>query len=891
VSTRLIGLLLRLAPRRFRGRYASEMLAVHAERREERAGGNRRWWFGLREVVGVLRLVAKLRLDGGPGDEVKTTRGGGATMDAILNDFRFALRTLRRNPGFTLAAVVVLGLGIGANTAIFSAANAFLFRPLPFADEDGLALVYETNPEFGWTDAAAAPANALDWREQVEAFQDLALYSEWVSEVTHISEGEPELLGLNNVTGNFFDVLGVHAEVGRTFRWDETWEGKDDVVVLSHDLWVSHFGADPSVVGRMVEIGGGTVEVVGVMPDGFVFPDDRVDLWSPFGWPMDDRQAIWFRRAHWLRPVVRLAPGTTLEEADAQLQVVVGRLSQEYPETNRVMGAGLAPMRAFMIRDVRTPLLILVGAVGLLLVLACTNVANLVLVRGAERSREVALRAALGAGRRRVMTLLLAESVVLSILGGAVGLALGWMGVQAMKDMTRLGIQGATGVVLDHRVALFVLAAAAVSGTLFGFGPALRSSGAGSAEALKEGGRSGTPGLQRQRLVNALVVAEVGLALMLVIGAGLMVRSFARLRAVDPGFSTEGTIAVQFSVPGRYQSRDEVLDFQRRFAELLQGRPGIERVGRIGQLPLAGTSWSSQFQAEGWPPERVGFEIVHRRADAGYFDALDIPLLRGRMFAPDDAPDGPLVVVVNETFVREHFPGEDPIGQKIAYDRAAAANPDDSYWYEIIGIVGDQHQVSPGEPPRAEVFEYADQDWGRDPWFVMKTSVEPLSVVPAVRSVLAELDPLIPVARVRPLREVWRSSMARQQFILTLLTAFGIVALLLAAVGVYGVTAQAARTRTQEIGIRMALGARGSRVVAMMLRQGLTVVGMGLALGLGASLLATRALTTLLFNVDPADPGTITAVVLLLGGVATLACYLPARRATRVDPVTSLRSE
>ncbi len=812
-------------------------------------------------------------------------------VDLILHDLRFAVRTLRRNPGFTLTAVSVLALGIGANTAIFSAANAFLFRPLPFADEDRLAFVYETNPEFGWTDETAAPANALDWREQVAAFEDLALYSEWVTRVTHVADGEPELLGLNNVTGNFFDVLGARAELGRTFRWEETWDGDDDVVVLSHATWVSRFGADPEVVGRTIDIGGTTVEVVGVMPEGFVFPNDRVDLWSPFGWPTENRQAVWFRRAHWLRPVVRLAPGASLAEADAQLQVVVSRLSEEYPETNRVMGAGLAPMRDFMIRDVRTPLLILVGAVALLLVLACTNVANLMLVRGAERSREVGLRTALGAGRARVMALLLAESAVLSTLGGAAGLGLGWLGVRAMQGMTRLGIQGATGVALDHRVVLFVLAAAVASGTLFGLGPALRTSGAGPADALKEGGRSGSPGAHRLRLVNTLVVAEVGLALMLVIGAGLMVRSFLKLRAVDPGFATQGTIAVQFNVPGRYQNRDEVLDFERRFAELLEGRPGIERVGRIGLLPLAGTSWSSQFQAEGWPPERIGFEILHRRADAGYFDALDIPLVRGRMFGPEDEPDGPLVVLVNETFVREHFPGEDPIGQKIAYDRAAAANPQDSYWYEIVGIVGDQHQVSPGEPARAEVFENADQDWGRDPWFVMKTSVDPLSVVPAVRSALAEVDPLVPLAEIRRLREVWQGSMARQQFILTLLTVFGAVALALAAVGVYGVTAQAARARTQEIGIRMALGARGSKVVAMMLRQGLILVGVGLMLGLVASLLTTRALTTLLFSVHPADPATIVAVMLLLGGVASLACYLPARRATRVDPVASLRAE
>ncbi|HSM59739.1 MAG TPA: FtsX-like permease family protein, partial [Longimicrobiales bacterium] len=487
--------------------------------------------------------------------------------------------------------------------------------------------------------------------------------------------------------------------------------------------------------------------------------------------------------------------------------------------------------------------------------------------------------------------LMLTESALLSVVGGTVGLGLGWLGLRAMKGMTRLGIEGATGVAVDHRVVLFVMGAAAASGMLFGFVPALRSSGATSHEALKEGGRAGSAGGRGASTVNALVVAEVALALMLVVGAGLMVRSSWLLRAVDPGFATEGTLAVRFAVPGRYEGRDAVLAFQGRFLELLEGRPGIERAGRIGWLPLAGTSWSSQFQAEGWPSDRVGLEILHRRADRGYFEALDIPLVRGRLFEPGDGPDQPLVVVVNETFAREHFPGEDPIGQKIAYDRTAAANPEDNNWYEIVGIVGDQSQESPGLPVRAEVFEHTAQDWDREPWIVMRTSVAPLSVVPAVRAALEELDPLVPIAEIRPLREVWRTSMARQDFILVLLSAFGVVALLLAAVGVYGVTAQAARARTREIGIRMALGARASEVVGMMLRRGLVGVAVGLAIGLGASLVATRALTTVLFGVEPTDPGTLGAVVVLLAGVAAIACWLPARRATRVDPVASLRSE
>ncbi len=889
--SRLLEALLTLAADDFRSRYGAEVIQVHQERAAVQRGPIQWLLFGGRELVGIVWLVVRSRLgQRHRGVGGTTTRGrGGSMVDTIGQDLRFAFRTLTRNPAFAATAVAVLALGIGANTAIFSAVNAFFFRPLPFADPDRLVMLYETNPEFGWQHAGGAPANVLDWREQVDAFQDVAMYTEHVGSFTHVREGEPELLGVTNVSGNFFSVLGVPAALGRAFEWDETWEGNDGVIILSHALWETHFGADPGVVGRTVELSGTTVEIVGVMPDGFSFPSDQTQMWSPWGWATDARDQVWFRRAHWVRPVARLAPGVSPTEADGQLQVVVHRLQTEYPETNRVMGAGLMPLRSFLVREVRMPLMVLLGAVSLLLLLACANVANLMLVRASERSREVALRHALGAGRRRVVRQFLTESLVMAFLGGTLGLGLGWAGVRAMERLTALGIDGATAIALDARVVLFTLAVALFSGVVFGLAPALNSTGSRLGEALKDGGRGGTAGRQGLRTVNLLVATEVALALLLVVGAGLMVRSFWLLRDVDPGFQVEGTLAVQLTVPStRYAERDQVLAFYDQLTEALEGRPGIERAGTVGHLPLAGQSWSSQFQAEGWPPDRVGFEIVHRRADPGYFEALGIPLVRGRMFDSSDGPEAPLVVVVNETFAREHFPGEDPLGQKIAYDRAATA---ESTWYEIVGIVGDQHQNSPGQPVVAEVFENRDQDWGRFSWIVMRTSMEPMSVVPVFRSVLREMDPLIPVASVRPLEEVWRTSMAREEFILTLLGIFGAVALVLAAVGVYGVTAQAARKRTQEIGIRMALGAAAPDVLSMLLRQALRVVGLGLAVGLVATLLTTRVLTTLLFGVAPTDPGTLAAVVVLLGGVALLACYVPALRATRVDPVRSLRAE
>ena len=888
MKARLARALLALAPREFRQRHGEELLRVHLERRARRTARLSVVLFDVREAAGLILLVGGLRLHGRARDPGQG-RGGARMLERRIQDLRFAVRTLRRNPAYAVTAVLVLALGIGANTAIFGAANAFFFRPLPFGEPDRLVMLYETNPEFGWTHETAAPANVLDWREQVEAFEDIAMYSEFVNRVTYVRDGEPELIGAAAVSGNFFDVMGVPALRGRVLRWEETWQGRDDVVVISHGLWRRMFGEAADAVGRRIEIQGTTVEVVGVMPASFNFPSAEIQLWTPWGWPDANRQQVSFRRAHWVRPIGRLAPGVSVEEADAQLQVVVSRLQREYPETNAVMGAGLMPLRDFLVRGVRAPVLALVGAVALLLLLACVNVANLALVRAGERTREIGLRRALGAGRARIVGLLGAETLLLAGAGGLLGLAVGWAGVRAIDRMTSLGIDGATGVAMDHRVVLFTIGATLLSALLFGLAPIARFAGGDLHGDLKHGDRSGRIGRRGTRVAGSLVAAEVALALLITIGAGLMVRTFMHLRSVDPGFRTENVLAVRFTIPAvRYAERDAVLAFYDRFIEAVEARPGIERAGTVGQLPLAGPGWSSQFQAEGWPSDRVGIEILHRRADAGYFDALGIPLVRGRMFGLSDRPDSPPVVLINETFAAAHFPGEDPIGQRIAYDRAADEN---SIWYEIIGIVGDQHQQSPALPARAEAFENRDQDWSRSSWVVLRTSVQPIAAVPSVREALRELDPLIPLSEVRPIREVWHASVAREQLVLTLLTIFGALALLLAAVGVYGVTAQAARERTREIGIRIALGANRLDVLRQMLRHGLVGVVIGLGAGTAGAALGTRALASLLFGVQPTDAGTFGAVAGVLLAVALAACWIPAHRATRVDPVTSLRAE
>ncbi|MGD8321497.1 MAG: ABC transporter permease, partial [Gemmatimonadota bacterium] len=723
----LLRALLALAPRAFRDRYGAEVLEVHVARAAQRGSWIRRIAFGLGEVAGLGWAVLRARVGSGSrgaaaGEERGTGRwGGGAPMlETTLQDIRFALRTLRRNPGFAVTAVAVLALGIGANTAIFSAANAFLFRPLPFGDADRLVMLYETNPEYGWEHQTSAPANALDWRDRVEALQDVALYSEFVNEVPFVRDGEPELLGVVNVTGNFFSVLGVRPELGRGFTWDETWSGNDRVVILNHDFWVSHYGADPSVVGTTVTLGSTSVEIAGVAPEGFDFPNPDADMWSPFGWDPANRDAAWFRRAHWLRPVARLAPGVTPAQADAALQVVVKELQGRYPGTNKVMGAGLMPLRDFLTMDVRRPLTILMGAVALLLLLACTNVANLMLVRASDRTREVALRVAVGAGRWRVARQMLTEGMVLALAGGSLGLWLGWLGIKALAAQRPVGIQGATTLSLDHRVVLFTVLAAVASGLLFALAPALRTTRGDVHEALKDGGRGESRGRGSLRAAGALVAVEVGLAVLLVVGSGLMIRSFVLMRNVDPGFRSRGVLAIQFGIPSaRYPDRDEVLAFQDDFERRMEARPGIEQVGLVNQLPLNGQSWTTQLQVEGWPPDKVGFEIVHRRADRGYFQALDIPLLRGRLFGHGDRPGAPPVIVVNETFARQYFPGEDPVGKKVAFDRHATA---ESTWHTIVGVVGDQKQTSVAEPTRAEVFHDREQDWERTSWYVVRTA-------------------------------------------------------------------------------------------------------------------------------------------------------------------------
>lgn len=808
----------------------------------------------------------------------------------LRQDGIFALRQLRRYPAVTAVAVLTLALGIGAVTAIFSAVNAAILRPLPFADPGRLLMLWEENAERGWHMQTAAPANALDWREQVPAFEDVAMYADFQERATLGGVGEPRPVRTATVTGNFFSVLGVRPALGRTLRDDETWRTEERVAVLSHRAWTREFGADPEVIGRTVRLDGNPYEVVGVMPASFRFPFPEVDFWSPFGWSPETREAAFFRRAHWVRPIARLRPGATVEEADAQLRTVARRLQERHPVLNRGMGAGLTPLQRFLVGDTRTPLLVLLFAVGVLLLLACANVGNLLLVRATARHREIAVRSALGASRVRIARQMIVESLVLSGLGGLAGLALGWAATRVLAAVRPPELLADGGLPLDWRVLAFTVAATALSGVLFGLVPAVWASRAPVGEALKEGGRSGGAGRGARRTASALVAGEVALAVLLVAGAGLLGRSFAQLQRVDPGFDPQNVLTASLSLPGTtYDTPEKAVGFFAEAVRRVGGLPGVESVGAVRQLPLTAPSWSSDFSVAGRGPEAFGTEVLHREVLPDYFRTLRVPLLRGRTFSAADLASGaPFVIVINESLARRHFPGEDPIGQRIAFDRAPDST---STWRTVIGVVGDEHQTSPAVPPRIEIFAPLNQEPNGNMTLVMRTAVEPTSLLPAVRRLVAEMDPDLALADVRTLEAVRAESMARERFLMLLLGAFAAVALTLAVVGVYGVLAQAVRQRTREIGIRVALGAGPAQVVRLVVRYGLGLVLTGVVAGLAAAALSTRAMGALLFRVEPTDAATLASVALLLALAGLAAALVPALRASRTEPSVTLRAD
>jgi len=804
-------------------------------------------------------------------------------------DLRHAVRTLRRSPAMAGAAIATLALAIGANTAIFSAVSAVMLRPLPFTEPDRLVSLWEHNPDFNWYQQAAAPANMLDWRDQAGVFSGVAGYFDFAASTTLTGRGEPRQLRAQQVTGDFFRVLGVTPVLGRGFTEAESWDNTPRVVVLSHRTWRDVFGADRGIVGRSIELGGRPVQVIGVLPDRFAFPGLDAEVWQPTRWDPGARAQVWFRRAHFIRVVGRLKPEVTPEQADAALQVVVKRLAQDFPETNVHMGAGLTPLHEFVVGKTRLPLLVMLGAVAVLLLIACVNVANLLLVRAAGREREAAVRLALGAGRGRLFRQSLAESAVLAAAGGLAGVGLGWWGTGVLVRLQPQGMLPVQDVSISGSVLLYALVATSLAALIFGIAPTVWTVRRVPADVLRDEGRTASNSLRVRRWGEGLLVAQVALALALTLGAGLLVRSYLLLQRVEPGFDPKNVLAVSINLPGiRYDSLPKVLGFYERLERETRALPGVEAAAAVSGVPLGPPTWSSEFAVSGRPPMARGGEVLHREITPGYQRVMRVRLTKGRVLTDADRQDAPPVVLINETLARMYFAGEDPVGQRIAYDR----EPDSATtWRTIVGVVGDERQRGLGEPARPEFLAPYPQEPRNAMTLVVRTGGDPMALAPAVRGIVTRMDPLLAISSIRSMEEVRSASLARDRFLTVLMLSFAGVGLVLGIVGIYGVMAQLARRRTREMGIRLALGANAGQLQWLVVRKGLSLTALGIGAGIAMALGATQVIRTLLYEIAPVDPVTYVTVALLVLITAGLASWLPAARASRADPAAVLRAD
>jgi len=806
-------------------------------------------------------------------------------METLLQDLRYAARRLTRAPAFTLIAVLTLALGIGANSAIFSVVNAVLLRPLPYPEPDRLVTVNQLWE--GTLPSVFTPANYRDVRAQNTVLERMAAYD--ATGLTLTGRGEPVRLEGVEVGDGFFEALRVRPVLGRTFRPEENQPGRTRVVVLGHGLWQERFGGDPEIVGKVVSLSGNPYEVVGVMPRGFSFPAER-QLYVPLEYEedfmSDDSRGAWY-----LQVIGRLKPGVSVEQAAAQVAQIGKRLEAAYPETNTDVGMSAFSLRERMVGKVRASLWVLLGAVGFVLLIACANVANLLLARAAARETELAVRTALGAGRARLVRQLLTESVVLGTLGGAAGLLLALWGSAFLVALQPEGIPRLEEVRVDGTVILFTAGMALLTGLLFGLIPAAQVGRGSLAASIREGGRGALSGRGSKRVRGALVVAEVALAMILLTGAGLLVQSFVRLQRVDPGFQPEGALTFRLSLPqAQYDAPEERAAFYQRLSERVQALPGARSVGAVIALPLSDFGFTFSFEVEGRAPAQPGEEpsIQTRVATPDYFRTMGIPLVRGRGFTADDRRGSPQVVLISEAAVRRYFPDEDPIGKRITL---GWGTEDGHGGGEGVGVVGDVREFALAQESEPLLFVPHAQVPVPSMTMVLRTSLPPESQVAAVRSLVREMDANLPLAEAQPLRSVVAESVSQPRFYMLLLTIFAAVALVLAAIGIFGVISYTVVQRTREIGVRIALGADPRSVLGLVVGGAVALAAAGVALGALGALAGTRLLSGLLYEVGATDPLTFAGVAALLLGVAAAASWLPARRATRVDPNVALRYE
>ncbi len=812
----------------------------------------------------------------------------------LRQDVRYGVRALARSPGFTLVAVLTLALGIGATTAIYTVVDAVLLRPLGVSEPERLVTIREWRPESGEAPrgrpGTVSPANFFDWREQAKSFESMAYFVQWPLNLT--GDGEPQEAQAQLTSANFFATLGVRPLLGRTFRADEADPGGEpmavgDVAVLSYGLWQSRYGGDPGVVGKTIRLDGEPVTVVGVMGPGFRVLNQKPDLWVPLGITPGNRTTM----GRFMTAVGRLKPGVTLERASAELDQVARRLETAYPAFNTNFRVFTLPLREEVVGEVRPALLVLLGAVAMLLLIACTNVANLLLGQASARRQEIAVRLSLGATRGRLVRQLLTESLVLSLAGGALGLLAAAVGTRALVRSLPESVQlpRLDMVSLDGRVLAFALAVTLLTGVLFGLAPALASSRDGLQGTLRDTGRSTTGGgASAVRLRNGLVVAEVGLAVMLLVGAGLLLRSFQKLQDVDTGMRAEGALTMRMSLSSEaYGADGAVQGFLARLVPALEGLPGVQAVGTIQFLPLTGAKSATSAWRPDRPKPAVGEEQAAdiRAVGGDYFQAQGIRLLSGRAFDERDTPESVRAFVINQELARKLYPGENPVGKRMVYDWGG------DFEGEIVGVVEDVHETSLTDVPAPAFYRPFAQFPDGNLNVVVRTTGDPMALAGAARAKVKELDPNLPVASVRSMESVVAEATARSRLSSYLLAGFAGVALLLAAIGLYGVISYGVAQRRGEIGVRVALGADRGSILGLIVRQGMLLTAVGLALGLAGAFALTRVLRSLLFGVGAADPVTFVAVPLVLAAAALLASYLPANRAARTDPAVALRAQ
>jgi putative ABC transport system permease protein len=805
----------------------------------------------------------------------------------MLTDLRYALRMLIKSPAFSAIAILTLGLAIGANSAIFSVVNAVLLRPLPYTHSEQLVRVFGSQPQLEL--APTSPANFLEWKEQNEVFERIGTY---IGQGFNLVGGDkPERVIGRRVSADLFQLLGVQPSLGRSFTNEEDEIGHNQVVILSHEFWQSRFGGAPNTLRQTITMNDQAYTVIGVMPSGFGFPDTRTQVWIPVAFNLAERAT---RDTNFINVIARLKPGISIEQARAHMTALARRQAERYPETNTGIGARVISLHEQTVGEVRPMLIVLLGAVAFVLLIACANVANLLLARATARQKEMAIRGALGASRMRVVRLLLTESVLLGVLGGAVGLLIAIWSLDLLISLKPANLPRLAEIGINRTVFIFTFAVSVLTGIIFGLIPALQASKSDLNEGLKESGRGATGSLRSHRVRASLVVSEVALSLVLLVGAGLLIRSFARMLAVDPGFKADHVLTAFVSLPpSKYSKREEQAAFFGRLIDRLRTLRSVSSAGVVTDIPLFGGS-STGFEIEGRPAPLPGERPLtdYRMISPDYFTAMGMRLVKGRAFSSHDTEDAPGVVIINETMAARFLAGAEPIGKRIGL----SGNPRD--WREIVGVVGDVRNYGVDADVKPEVYMPFLQN---APGYlagvasamnvVVRSTNDPSALTNALREQVQALDKDQPISEIKTMGWYLSESMAQRRFNMLLLGAFAGLALILAAVGIYGVIAYTVTQRTHEMGIRLALGAQGGDILKLIFTHAMLTAAAGIVLGLIAAFALTRLLGNLLYQVTATDPLVFTSITLLLLLVAAVATYIPARRAMKVNPITALRDQ